>query len=92
MSDYRRRFQVMPLGAFVQADVNPALVHANVVPPVLAGPVTVALPVQRGPVPLSVGAEMVNVPEKAVLVTTPVMVPFQSKSVDAHVPVTLESV
>ena len=57
----------------------------------LAAPVKVALPVHR-PTPLSVGPESVAVPEKVVLVTDPLKVPFQSNEADVQVPVTLLSV
>jgi hypothetical protein len=88
---YRWRFQVRPLGGFPQADVNPELVRTRVGVPVLTGPVKVAFPVQR-PTPLSVGPESVAVPEKFVLVTAPLNVPFQSNVADVQVPVTLLSV
>jgi hypothetical protein len=82
---------VRPLGGFVHSDVNPELVQASVGPPVLAGPLTCAVPEHRI-FPLSLGADRVKVPEKLVLVTAPLMVPFQSKDADVQVPVTLESV
>jgi hypothetical protein len=59
--------------------------------PVLAGPLKVAFPVHL-PTPLSVGPESVAVPEKFVLVTAPLNVPFQSNDADVQVPVTLVSV
>lgn len=68
--------------------VNPVDVHRNVALPALTGPLTVALPVQRGPRPVKLGPENVNVPLKAAAVAVPVIVPFQSEDAFDQLPLT----
>jgi len=65
---------------------KPGLVQLSVAPP--AAPLTLAVPVQRGP-PVADGAEIVNAPENDDGVVVPEMVPFQSRPLAAHVPFTL---
>lgn len=73
----------------VQEPVKPGLVQFTVLLVVRAEPLTLAVPVQRGPTPSAFGAVSVNVPLKLELVTVPVIVPFQSKAGATHVPLTL---
>ena len=65
----------------VQDPVKPGLLHCTVVPP--APPLKLALPVHR---PTTAGPENVKVPVKELASTEPLIVPFQSRSPAAHVP------
>lgn len=70
--------------------LNPLDVHRSVVGVAPTGPLTLALPVQREPMPVKLGAEIVNVPVNVLPLIVPLSVPFQSDEALVQVPVTDE--
>lgn len=87
-SYFRCRLNTRPVGIPLHDPVNPEEVQRSVVVPGVTGPLTLALPVQRAPIPVKLGAEIVAVPENVVPLIVPEIVPFQSEDWFVQLPFT----